>query len=166
MEKFYKKYHLGLKSFIGQKIDDEGVIEEVTNDVLLAAINSKDSFDGRCSEFSWICSIAKHKIVDYYRKKKIKTILFSVNPMFEEIADKALSPERDALKNELKNEIKKTFREMKAGYKNILRLKYIEGWKIKEIAKENKLSVKAVESRLMRARKQFKEAWAYDQKKD
>lgn len=166
MEKFYKKYHLGLKSFISQKIDDEGVIEELTNDVLLAAINSKDSFDGRCSEFSWICSIAKHKIVDYYRKKKIKTILFSVNPMFEEIADKALSPERDALKNELKNEIKKTFREMKAGYKNILRLKYIEGWKIKEIAKENKLSVKAVESRLMRARKQFKEVWAYDQKKD
>ena len=29
MEKFYKKYHLGLKSFISQKIDDEGVIEEV-----------------------------------------------------------------------------------------------------------------------------------------
>jgi RNA polymerase sigma-70 factor (ECF subfamily) len=166
MEKFYNKYYLGLKGFISQKIDDEGVVEEITNDVLLAAINCKDNFDGRCSEFSWICSIAKHKIVDYYRKKKIKTILFSVNPMFEEIADKALTPERDALKNELKEEIKKTFKEIGAGYKNILRLKYIEGWKVNDIAKKNKLSVKAVESRLMRARKQFKEAWAYDQKKD
>ena len=166
MEKFYKKYYLGIKGFIGQKIDDEGVVEEIANDVMMAAINCKDSFDGRCSEFSWICSIAKHKVIDYYRKKKIKTILFSVNPMFEEIADKALTPEKDALKNELKDEIKKTFKEIGAGYKNILRLKYIEGWKVKDIAKENKLSVKAVESRLMRARKQFKEVWAYDQKKD
>jgi RNA polymerase sigma-70 factor (ECF subfamily) len=166
MEKFYNKYYLGLKGFISQKIDDEGVVEEITNDVLLAAINCKDNFDGRCSEFSWVCSIAKHKIVDYYRKKKIKTILFSVNPAFEEIADKALTPERDALKNELKEEIKKTFKEIGAGYKNILRLKYIEGWKVNDIAKKSKLSVKAVESRLMRARKQFKEAWAYDQKKD
>lgn len=166
MEKFYKKYYLSLKSFIGKKIDDEGVVEEIINDVLMVAINSMGNFDGRCNEFSWICGIAKHKIVDYYRKKKLKTILFSVNPMFEEIADKALTPERDALKNELKEEIKKTFREMKAGYKNILRLKYIEGLKVNDIAKKNKLSVKAVESRLMRARKQFKEAWAYDQKKD
>ncbi|MDD4938034.1 MAG: sigma-70 family RNA polymerase sigma factor [Candidatus Shapirobacteria bacterium] len=166
MEKFYKKYYLSVRGFVAKKIDDEGVVEEITNDVLLAAINSMENFNGRCSEFSWICSIAKHKVIDYYRKKKIKTILFSVNPMFEEIADKALNPERDALKNELKEEIKKTFKEMKAGYKNILRLKYIEGWKVDDIAKKNKLSVKAVESRLMRARKQFKEAWIYDQKED
>lgn len=166
MEKFYKKYYLGVRSFVAKKIDDEGVVEELTNDVMMAAMDSLDSFNGESSEFSWICSIAKHKVVDYFRKKKLKTILFSVSPAFEEIADKSLSPERDALKNELKEEIKKTFEEVAKGYKKILRLKYIEGWKVSEIAKKSKLSIKAVESRLARARKQFKEAWAYDQKKD
>lgn len=98
MEDCYKKYNLGIKKFIRQKIDDEGVVEEITNDVMLAAMNSWKNFRGECAEFSWICSIANHKIIDYYRKKKIKTILFSVSPVFEEIADKALTPERDVLK--------------------------------------------------------------------
>ncbi len=166
MEECYKKYGLGLRKYISQKIDDEGLVEELVNDVMLAAINSGESFEGRCSEFSWLCSIANHKIIDYYRKKKIKTVLFSVSPMFEEIADKALTPERDALKNELKDEIKKTFKEMREGYRNILRLKYVEGWKMDEIAKKMGTTIKAIESKLMRAKKEFKEIWAYDEKKD
>jgi RNA polymerase sigma-70 factor (ECF subfamily) len=166
MEEFYKKYYLGLKKFVSQKIDDEGVVEEIVNDVMLAGMNSISSFNHKCSEFSWLCSIAKHKIIDYYRKKKIKTVLFSVSPVFEEIADKALTPERDVLKNELKEEIKKTLAEIKKGYKNILRLKYLEGCRVDEIAKETNLTVKAVESRLIRAKKQFREAWIYDKKKD
>ena len=92
--------------------------------------------------------------------------MFSVSPVFEEIADKALTPERDVLKNELKEEIKKTLADLKTGYKNLLRLKYIEGKKVVEIAKETNLTIKAVESRLIRAKKQFREAWVYDNKED
>jgi RNA polymerase sigma-70 factor (ECF subfamily) len=166
MEEFYKKYYFGLRKFVSQKIDDEGLVDEIVNDVMFAGINTKDTYGKKCSEFSWLCSIAKHKVIDYYRKKKIKTVLFSVSPMFEEIADKALTPERDVLKNELKDEIKKTFKEIKEGYKKLLRLKYIDGFKVNEIAKKTNLSVKAVESRLVRAKKQFREAWVYDKKKD
>ncbi|MDD2483070.1 MAG: sigma-70 family RNA polymerase sigma factor [Candidatus Shapirobacteria bacterium] len=166
MEDFYNKYYLGVKKFVSQKIDDEGVAEELTNDIMLAAIMCRPNFDGKCNEFSWICSIAKHKIIDYYRKKKLKTILFSVSPNFEEIADKALTPERDVLKNELKEEIKKTFKELGKGYKDILRLKYIDEMKVSEIAKSLRLTIKAVESKLIRAKKKFREAWIYDKKKN
>ncbi|MFA6184672.1 MAG: sigma-70 family RNA polymerase sigma factor [Candidatus Shapirobacteria bacterium] len=166
MDNFYKKYYLGVKKFVSQKIDDEGVIEELTNDIMMAAMMCRSNFKGDCNEFSWICSIAKHKIIDYYRKKKLKTILFSFSPEFEEIADKALTPERDVLKNELKEEIKKTLAEISKGYKDILRLKYIEGMKINEIAINLKLTGKAVESKLIRAKKKFREAWVYDQEKD
>ena len=166
MDDFYNKYYLGIKKFVSQKINDEGVVEELTNDIMMAAIICRPNFSGKCNEFSWICSIAKHKIIDYYRKKKIKTILFSFSPNFEEIADKALTPERDVLKNELKEEIKKTFKELGKGYKDILRLKYIEEMKISEIAKKLKLTIKAVESKLIRAKKKFRAAWIYDKKKN
>ena len=166
MDSFYKKYYLGVKKFVSQKIDDEGIAEELTNDIMMAAMMCQSNFNGKCNEFSWICSIAKHKIIDYYRKKKLKTILFSISPEFEEIADKALTPERDVLKNELKEEIKKTLAELNKGYKDILRLKYVEGMKINEIAINLKLTGKAVESKLIRAKKKFREAWVYDQKKD
>ena len=99
MENLWNKYHLGVEGFVRRRIEDETVVEELTNDILMAAYGAKKNFRGESEEFSWICGIAKHKVVDYYRKKKIKTILFSVNPAFEEIADKALTPEKDVLKN-------------------------------------------------------------------
>lgn len=165
MEVFYKKYYKSVKGFIRRKIDDEGVVEELTNDVLMAGVTSLPNFNHLCSEFSFLCSIANHKVIDYYRKKKLKTILFSVSPVFEEIADEALNPERDCLKNELKTEIKKTLVEIKEGYRNILRLKYVQGLKISEIAKKLKISAKAVESRLIRAKGSFVKNWNYDKRK-
>jgi RNA polymerase sigma-70 factor (ECF subfamily) len=166
MEEFFKKHYFGIRSFVSKKIDDEGVVEELTNDIMLAGINSLPNFNKKSSEFSWLCGIAKHKIIDYYRKKKLKTILFSACPVFEEVADKALNPERDVLKNELKSEIKNTFKEMNKGYKKILRLKYIDGLKVNEIAKIMQVSAKAAESKLIRAKKNFKELWNYDYKKN
>jgi RNA polymerase sigma-70 factor (ECF subfamily) len=165
MDDFYNRYYLGLKVFVGRKIDDPDLVEELVNDILLAGYKSRQNFLGKSEEFSWLCGIAKHKIIDYYRKKKIKTVLFSVNPVFEEIADKALSPERDVLKNELKAEIKKTLRELKAGYGKILRLKYVQGRSTAAIAKKLKTTVKAIESKLHRAKKQFQTKWNYDEKK-
>jgi len=165
VQDFYQKYYLSIRGFVRKRIDDEGTIDELVNDIILAAFNSLPNFNHQCSEFSFICSIAKHRIIDYYRKKKLKTILFSANPEFEEIADKALGPERDALKNELKSEIKNTFLELTKGYRKILRLKYISGWKVVKIAQKLEISVKAVESRLMRAKKEFRQKWNYDKKK-
>jgi DNA-directed RNA polymerase specialized sigma24 family protein len=55
-------------------------------------------------------------------------------------------------------------KELRADYKKIIRLKYIEGFRSSQIAKMTKLSVKAVESRLIRARKQFQGLWEYDKK--
>ena len=103
----------------------------------------------------------KHKIIDFYRKKKLKTILFSASPFFEEIADKALGPEEESLKNELKHEIRAVFGDMSEGYRNILRLKYIDHLTIRQIALTLKLTVKAVESKLMRAKKVFSKKWHY-----
>jgi len=165
MEELINKYQKSVAGFVRQRIGDEGVVEELTQDILLATYNAMPNFNGKCSEFSFVCSIAKHKITDYYRKKKIKTILFSVNPKFEEIAEEALTPERDVLKEEMKTEIYKTIKELRADYGKILRLKYVEDWKSSQIAKVMKLSLKAVESRLIRARKQFQNLWDYDKKK-
>ena len=109
MEDDLEKYRQSVEGFVRRKIEDEGVVKELTNDILMAAYWARGKFRGEAAEFSWICGIAKHKIVDYFRKKRIKTILFSVNPKFEEIADSALGPERDVLKEELKKKLEKLF---------------------------------------------------------
>jgi len=165
VQDFYQKYYLGLRTYIKRKINDDDTVEELVNDVLMAAYNALPNFNGKCSEFSFVCSIANKKVIDFYRKKKIKTVLFSANPVFEEIADKAINPERDALKNELKEEIKATWQEISEGSRKLLRLKYISDWKIDKIAKLMGMSIKAVESRLFRARKEFQKEYLNAKKK-
>ena len=161
MDRFYHTYYFSLKKFVEQRINQDDDVEELTHDILLAAYNSLGNFNRKSNEFTWICGIAKHKIIDFYRKKKLKTILFSASPFFEEIADKALGPEEESLKNELKHEIRAVFGDMSEGYRNILRLKYIDHLTIRQIALTLKLTVKAVESKLMRAKKVFSKKWHY-----
>lgn len=165
VDNLVEKYQKSVAGFVRKRVGDEGIVEELTQDILYAAYKAWPSFSGKSSEFSFICGIAKHKITDYYRKKRIKAILFSVNPKFEDIASQALGPERDVLKEELKMEIKKTLKELRADYGEILRLKYIDEWKSSQIAQSLKTSVKAVESKLIRARRQFQSLWEYDRKK-
>ena len=162
MTDFYRRYYSSLRTFFSQKIADDGLVEELTNDVFLAAINSYPSFSHRSSEFSWICGIAKHKVIDYYRKKKIKTILFSVSPVFEDIASQALTPEHRVLKNELLREVILALAELRSDYRRLLRLKYLKDLPVKKIASLLKSSIKSVESKLTRAKLKFKQVWTYD----
>jgi DNA-directed RNA polymerase specialized sigma24 family protein len=54
---------------------------------------------------------------------------------------------------------------MKEGYPKLLRLKYVEGLKIAKIAQITATSIKSVESKLIRAKRQFQRLWIYDRKK-
>lgn len=156
---FYKKYRASLFTFVSKKTRNRQDAEDIVQEALVSALNSLPNFKFKSSLFSWLCAIANHETADFYRREKIKTILFSKAPILEEIADQALGPEGKHLKKELKEEIKNVFKQLSEGYSQILRLKYIERLSMKAIARKLKTTVKAVESKLTRARKKFKKLW-------
>jgi RNA polymerase sigma-70 factor (ECF subfamily) len=157
--KFYKKYKDSLLTVVKRKAKNPKDAQDIVQETFISALNSLPNFEFRSSLFSWLCSIAHHETVDYYRKEKLKTILFSKFPFLKDWADQSLGPEGDSLKQELKEEIKNILAELSEGYEQILRLKYIEGLSMKAIAKRLKISPKAVESKLYRARKKFRQVW-------
>ena len=166
MKEFYKKYFKLVFGYVRKKIDDLDDVEELTNTILLAAWNSLSNFSGKSSEKNWVMGITKHKIIDFYRKKKIKTVLFSSVPFLEEVADKTIGHEGNSLKEELKEEIKEVFCQLSEGYSQILRLKYVEGLKNGQIAKILKKSYKSVESKLSRARLKFRQVYEKENNKN
>ncbi len=157
--KFQQKYRKRLFYFVLQKIDDPQDAEEVVQDTLVSAIYSLPSFLGKSSLWSWLCAIAKHEMADFYRKKRIKTIVFSRLPGLERIISEALSPELALEEKEMKQKIIHCFLELTEGYREILRLKYIEGLSVRQIARRGQKSVKAVEMHLRRARLAFRKLW-------
>lgn len=158
----YQKYKVKLKKFILQKVDCEEDAEEILQQTVISAVDCFPLFSDKSSFFTWLCGIAKHEIADFYRKKKIKTILFSHLPWLENLASEALGPEQLLLKKEFEARVKQTMLSLNEGYREILRLKYYQGLTVDQIAKRLNEKATTVESRLFRARKAFAKAFSFD----
>ncbi len=159
IEKEIKDNLFRLKKYIFSRVSNKEEAEDILQETLISAHESYAFFEGKSSFLTWMCGIANHEIADFYRKKKIKTLLFSRFPFLENIVSEALSPDESYEKQELRKEVKKILSCLAEGYSQILRLKYYKELSMSEIAKQLKTTIKAVESRLSRARKAFRKYW-------
>src|SRR3990172_12106314 len=151
-----------LTRFVSQKVSDPMDVDEIVQDSLLSALDSLPGFKGRSQLFTWVAGIARHEILDFYRRKKIKQIVFSKLPFLENLVSEALGPELALQELETKTRILTSLKHLSEGYAQILRLKYVEGRSMAEIAEKLNLTIKAVESRLTRARLAFQKVYAIE----
>lgn len=157
---FYQTYRRPLSRFISNRIANEQDNEELLQDVLVGAIDALRDFSFRSSLFTFLCSIAQHKIIDFYRRKKIRHVVFSKLGDVESLLSSLSGPE-DALNDELvRVKIRETFRKIVPAYGKILKWKYIYGYSVEEIAQKLSTTYKSTESQLFRARKAFVAAYS------
>jgi len=64
------QYGDALFRFAVVRVKSREVAEDLVQDVFLAAVKSKELFQGRSSEKTWLFSILKHKIIDHFRRSK------------------------------------------------------------------------------------------------
>ncbi len=152
---FYQEYKKPLYNFILRSIKDKDDADEILQDSFFSFIEALRDFRGQSSLKTFLYSIAKNKVIDKIRKKKIKRLLFSHLPqgLIESMASILMDDELD--KKILAKNIESVFSKLPNDYATVLRLKYKEGYKVAEIAELVKLSFKATESLIFRARKAF-----------
>lgn len=158
-QQIYQKYQERLLNFILQKVERREDAEEILQETMISAFDSLPLFQGKSSLYTFLGAIAKHEIADFYRRKKIKTFLFSRVPGLENIVSQALSPEMALEEKEIKDKVGRVLLSLSEGYSQILRLKYVDGLSYREISRKLKKTVKAVESKLARARQAFSQAY-------
>lgn len=154
---FYKAHHQPVFRFIFRQIGKEDVAEEMAQDVFIDFIEGLRDFRGDSSLKTYLFSIARFKIIDYIKKKKLKKILFSALP--PNIVDNIVSVlvDDEIERSDLANRIDRILNRLPNDYRIVIRLKYMDGRKVKEIANQLMLSFKATESLLFRARQAFME---------
>lgn len=159
---FYKQYFLRLKNFITQRVSDPQDAEEILQDVLLDGLDALRDFSGSSTLYTYLCAIAKYKTIDYYRKKKLRRIVFSKIPAVEKLFTLATTPE-DKLDEKITQEkVQEILRQLRPKYRKALQLKYLSGFSVKQIAEKMGISFKSAESILFRARREF--ALVYDRR--
>lgn len=156
---FYKIYSPTLLRYLKKKLPRKEDAEEVLNDIFFAAVDELHLFKEKSNINTWLFKIAHNKIVDFYRKRKIKSVLLSQVPFLEIIANEIAQPEFQFEKNKIRDRIERAFSSLSYQYQKILHLHYEERIPVKELAVIFHLSFKATESMLFRARRSFQQAY-------
>lgn len=151
---FVKEFEPRLMRFVVKKMREEDA-QEVVQDTLVAALEALPLFGGRAALFSWLCGIARHEIADFYRKKRLKTLVFSRFEGLEQLVTETLGPEARLDRKELRGRIRAAMVRLSRIQRRLLKLKYVEGKSVREMAGELNISFKAAESGLFRARRAF-----------
>lgn len=159
LAEFYRTHAPRLRRFIATKIANHHDAEEVLQDTLFAFLEGIRDFSGRASIRTYLFSISRNKVIDFYRRKKIRHVVFSRIPQLEALVSPLLTPEDELDAVLAKEKIHGVLRSLIPLHREILILKYLDDLSVEQIAHRLTISFKSAESRLFRARKAFVQAF-------
>jgi RNA polymerase sigma-70 factor (ECF subfamily) len=155
----YTLYSPRILHYLTKRLPTSEDAQEILNDVFLDAIDTISLLRTSKNLQAWLYQIAHHKTVDFYRKRKIKSIILSQIPYLEIVDAEVHQPEFQFEKDKVRDKIESAFKSLPEMYRKILKLHYEDKISVKEIAVMLELSFKATESLLFRARQSFKLAY-------
>jgi RNA polymerase sigma-70 factor (ECF subfamily) len=158
LEEMYREYRERLFRFVLPRVNgDAHVAEDVVQEAFAAALLSLARFRSNSSPYTWLCSIAQHKIADHFRKQRptggeiLSLDLLAEGP---EEGEQHSSPVEAWLDTkDTRDTVQQALRELPPAYGDVLRYKYFDGLSVAEIGSEIGRSPKAVEGLLARARR-------------
>ncbi len=158
LEHLYTDYRERLLRFVMTRVgDDRHTAEDIVQEAFAAALVALAGFRSRSSHYTWLCSIAQHKIADHYRRK---TSSSGSATSFADM-DIADGPDSDEYhssveqwfeREETRDTVRQALRQLPGTYQEVLRLKYFEGLSMAEVGSHIGRSPKAIEGLLARAR--------------
>lgn len=149
---FYDQYAAALFRFVMTRQEcHKDVAEDVAQDVIVVAMERIATYDPRRgSLWAWLCGIAVNKSRESLRTRNRDSRLQErVKGRLSFQGCRTGSESADALDALIL---------LDPRHQEILSLKYVDGYSVREIAERLGLSEKAVESRLTRARSAFRKA--------
>ncbi|GAB4026371.1 MAG: RNA polymerase sigma factor [Candidatus Microgenomates bacterium] len=156
---FYRQYAPKLRRFLAAKLPNEADAEELLQDTFLSVFDSLPIYRGESSVISWIYSIARHEVADFYRKRYVRQLVEKTNPLFEELIETVETPERVWDKSKVRARFFAAYKSLNQSYQDVLSYRYELSLSVKEIAIKMKMTFKATESLLYRARTAFELAY-------
>jgi len=155
---FYRSLYPRVFRFVYSQTDAGPTdVEDIVQESLLHAWEGRQAFAGQSEPETWVLSIARHKVADYWRRRErsqrhdaeaVRDALARVDrsPIPEELLDTA----------EMRRRVAEALEALDENYARVLTLRYLEGLSVRAVAETLGESQTAVESRLARAREAFR----------
>lgn len=110
-DRLYDTYYMRVYSYVMTMVKSAHLAEEITQHTFYKALNSR--FDGRSSEFTWLCAIAKNAAADEQRRQarfdSPKEELPASGSMEQKVEDGVLTLRIHQLLHEMEEPYKEVF---------------------------------------------------------
>lgn len=145
-ERLYRENYEYVYNYVSFRMAGSQDAEDIVSEAFLKAARSFNAFDPNRARFStWVVSIARNCLVDYWRKQRS-------NAPIEEVPDTVIAVEDDyAGLNEDAALARKLLAGLDESDRELVFLKYYKGMKNVDIAQELGMNASTVATRLQRA---------------
>ena len=125
----------------------ENDVEDVTQEIFLAAMRSLSSFRGDAKLGTWLRTLTNHKVAEYSRRRSRKQ-----EPQLAPLSD-ALSEMTGGTSQAMEDRIflQRALQNLPENYREVLLLRFAEDMQFNEIAEHNGQNLEAVKSLFRRA---------------
>ena len=149
-EKLYDSYFVRLFNHLLPKVNyDKNIAEDLASTAFEKAFYNRKRFKWQGISFtSWLHKIAGNVLIDYYRKSSTK---LDKSLDHDNIEDNGDSVENSVITEDLNSNLRKTINTLADKEREIINLKFYEGFTNKQIAKELNISETNVGTILYRA---------------
>ena len=143
------RYHNMVKSSISKIITNTCDVDDLTNETLFKGFQQLDRYSDKFKFSTWICTIARNKGIDFYRKNKTKTIIY-----FEDI--KSIYEEKTNENDKLRDDIDCALNKLDTKCAEMIKLHYYDGVPIREIGMKYNMSEYNVKINMFRSRNKLR----------
>ncbi len=150
------KYADALFSYSVARVSDRETARDLVQETFLSALQNVDTFRGDSSEKTWLFAILKNKIVDHFRRATadprhapLEDDSHELNRFFDDEgewkesegpSDWSVNPHRTYRAKEFQGVLERCLATLKAQWRAIFTLKYLEDLDSEEICKELAIS--------------------------
>lgn len=140
---------------------DGGEVEDLVSEIWLKIVQNMKKYQVQSGATfsSWAFRIAHNVVIDFYRKKKeVLGIETDENEFFAQLPDGERTPDEMALKASEYADLHAALLKLKPDHREVLQLKFLEGFSNKEIAKitqRTEGNVRVLQLRALREIREF-----------
>ena len=148
--KIWNEYHINLSKFVINRINETEDASDIIHDIFLKIQKGLSGLESDKKIHSWIFTIARNAVIDYYRKKKSKTITVEFLP-------EVIDVQGPGAEEEISRCLLPMVAKLPAIYRETLILSQFRSMTNREVVAKLGISVSGVKSRVQRGRFLLKE---------
>jgi RNA polymerase sigma-70 factor (ECF subfamily) len=150
---FYRRIERPLFGYLMKLVRERELAEDLLNETLMEVWRQAGRFEGRSAVNTWVFSIAHHRAVSRFRKRREAAL---DDDHAATIADDAPLPDQRAQSSGMSRLLARLMEQLTFEHREVLHLAYYQEFSVQEIADALNLPPNTVKTRMFYARQRLK----------